>query len=289
MTTLVLALPNKQFVIEHNVSEDRIGAILMNYMMSFKKMFQSLLLNNLEDKCCSRRPLFSRAFDLYKQMQQRQGSSNNNSNTLACWPSIETYSMLLAVVLRRIGKPTVSYVYLHSVRLLVRQMKSSGMIPDTIALNLIITAYARCLEMEEVIQVFREMGLYRCEPNEYSYGYIVQGLCQKGWLEKAMNYFKEMRSKALVPTTTIYMAIICSLSLERRLEAAVEVVYDMLENYKAPNILTNQTLLEEMCREGRLEVAYNLLEELRQRKGAMKGRMQSDLLASLHWVCQPRH
>ncbi|KAG6521487.1 hypothetical protein ZIOFF_018608 [Zingiber officinale] len=202
---------------------------------------------------------------------------------------VETYSMLLAVVLRRIGKPTVSYVYLHSVRLLVRQMKSSGMIPDTIALNLIITAYARCLEMEEVIQVFREMGLYRCEPNEYSYGYIVQGLCQKGWLEKAMNYFKEMRSKALVPTTTIYMAIICSLSLERRLEAAVEVVYDMLENYKAPNILTNQTLLEEMCREGRLEVAYNLLEELRQRKGAMKGRMQSDLLASLHWVCQPRH
>ncbi|KAG6494549.1 hypothetical protein ZIOFF_049589 [Zingiber officinale] len=50
-----------------------------------------------------------------------------------------------------------------------------------------------------------------------------------------------------------------------------------------PDILTYRTLLEEMCREGRSEVAYDLLEELRQRKGAMKGRMHSDLLASLHW------
>ncbi|KAG6521452.1 hypothetical protein ZIOFF_018571 [Zingiber officinale] len=40
-----------------------------------------------------------------------------------------------------------------------------------------------------------------------------------------------------------------------------------------------------MCREGRSEVAYDLLEELRQRKGAMKGRMHSDLLAILHWLC----
>ncbi|XP_042397136.1 uncharacterized protein LOC121987382 [Zingiber officinale] len=50
MTTLVLALPNKQFVIEPDASEVRIGAVLMNYMIPFKKMFQSLLLNNLEDK-----------------------------------------------------------------------------------------------------------------------------------------------------------------------------------------------------------------------------------------------
>ncbi|KAG6521445.1 hypothetical protein ZIOFF_018564 [Zingiber officinale] len=168
--------------------------------------------------------------------------------------------MLLAAVFHRIGKPPVSYVYLHSVHSLARLMKSSGMIPDTFTLNLMIKAYARCLEMEEAIRVFREMGLYRCEPNEYSYGYIVQGFCQKGWLEKAMNYFKDMRSKALVPTTTIYIVMIWSLLLERRLEAAVE----------------------EMCREGQSEVAYDLLEELRQRKGAMKGRMHSDLLASLH-------
>ncbi|KAG6521451.1 hypothetical protein ZIOFF_018570 [Zingiber officinale] len=88
--------------------------------------------------------------------------------------------MLLAVVLRRISKPPVSYVYLHSIRSLVRQMKSSGMILNTFTLNLIIKAYARCLEMEEAIQVFREMGLYGCEPNEYSYGYIMQGLLPEG-------------------------------------------------------------------------------------------------------------
>ncbi|KAG6473728.1 hypothetical protein ZIOFF_067645 [Zingiber officinale] len=76
---------------------------------------------------------------------------NNSSNAPACRPSIETYSMLPVAVLRQIGKPPVSYVYLHSIRSLARQMKSSGMIPDTFALNLIIKAYVLCLEMEEAI------------------------------------------------------------------------------------------------------------------------------------------
>ncbi|URE12742.1 PPR repeat [Musa troglodytarum] len=153
-------------------------------------------------------------------------------------------------------------------------MKASGVIPDTFALNLVIKACSKCLEMEEAIRVFKEIGLYGCEPNEFSYGYIVQGLCRKGWVGKSMDCFKEMRAKGL--------------ALERRLGEGIEVVFDMLRNGMTPDLLTYRTVLEEMCREGRADAAFELLEELGRAKGAMDRRTYSDLLEGLHWLCQPR-
>ncbi|EHA8592559.1 pentatricopeptide repeat-containing protein, mitochondrial [Cocos nucifera] len=233
--------------------------------------------------CCSRRHLFSRAFDVFKKMQQRQ----RDASAAACRPNLQTYSMLLSAVLRRFNKPPVSYVYLHAVRSLVRQMKASGVIPDTFAMNLIIKAYSRCLEMDEAIRVFKEMGLYGCEPNEFTYGYITKGLCEKGKIDQGMGFFKAMREKGLVPSSSVYMALISSLALERRFEEAIEVLFDMLANSMAPDILTYRTLLEGLCRERRTEEAFELLEELGRRRGAMDRRMYSDLLDGLHWLCQP--
>ncbi|OEL20228.1 hypothetical protein BAE44_0018754 [Dichanthelium oligosanthes] len=63
-------------------------------------------------------------------------------------------------------------VYLHAVRSLSRQMKASGVVPDTFLLNLIIKAYARCVEVDSALKVFHEMPLYGCEPNEFTYAWL---------------------------------------------------------------------------------------------------------------------
>ncbi|KAF0902854.1 hypothetical protein E2562_019159 [Oryza meyeriana var. granulata] len=76
--------------------------------------------------------------------------------------------------------PPASMVYLHAVRSLSRQMKASRVAPDTFLLNLIIKAYARCLEIDDALKVFREMLLYGYEPNEFANGYIVKAMFQKG-------------------------------------------------------------------------------------------------------------
>ncbi|XP_072952936.1 pentatricopeptide repeat-containing protein At3g25210, mitochondrial isoform X2 [Typha angustifolia] len=244
------------------------------------------LLNAAARFCCSRRHLFSKAFDLFKKMQRRSNSDAGGN----CRPNLETYSMLLSAVLRRIGKPPVAHVYLHAVRSLARQMKAAGIVPDVFALNQIIKAYSRCLEMDDAIRVFKEMGLYCCEPNEFSYGYIVKGLCEKGRLNQAMDFFGEMRKKGLVPGATVYMAVISSLALESRFEEAIEVTFDMLGNGsgKGPDLLTYRTLLEGLCREGRAEKAFELLDELSKKRGNMDRRMYTDLLDGLHWICQPQ-
>ena len=90
-------------------------------------------------------------------------------NSENCKPNLQTYSMLFNLLLRRFNKLNVCYMYLQSAKSLSKQMKAAGVIPDTYVLNMIIKAYSKCLEVDEAIRVFREMGLYGCEPNAYTY------------------------------------------------------------------------------------------------------------------------
>ncbi|XP_065873109.1 pentatricopeptide repeat-containing protein At3g25210, mitochondrial [Euphorbia lathyris] len=230
------------------------------------------LYNSMIRFCCNRKLLFNRAFDVYRKMLK----SND------CKPTLETFTLLLNSLLRRFNKLSVCYIYLHSVRSLTKQMKASGVIPDTFALNMIIKAFSKCLEMDEAIKVFREMGLYGCQPNAYSYGYIVKGLCEKERVTQGLGFYKEMKSKQLVPGGGAYMILICGLAMERRYKEAVEVLFDMLENSMSPDLLTYKTVLEGFCREGKMDEAFELLEECRKRDGLMSQKTYKILLNSLH-------
>ncbi|EAZ36062.1 hypothetical protein OsJ_20372 [Oryza sativa Japonica Group] len=206
----------------------------------------------------------------------------------ACRPDVETYTLLLTSVVRRVRRPPASMVYLHAVRSLSRQMKASGVVPDTFLLNLIIKAYARCLEVDDALKVFREMPLYGCEANEFTYGYIVKAMFQKGRTDKGMVYFREAREKGFVPTGGVYMTAVSALALEWRFEESRNVLIDMLDCKRKPDMITYRTLMEEMCRAGRAEDAFELLEELKERKrGPLDQRMYSELLDGLHWISQP--
>ncbi|XP_057737278.1 pentatricopeptide repeat-containing protein At3g25210, mitochondrial-like [Arachis stenosperma] len=211
--------------------------------------------------CCGRKFLFSLAFDVYKKMLKSEDSK----------PTLETYSLLFNSLLRRFNKLNVCYVYLHSVRSMTKQMKANGVIPDTFVLNMIIKAYSKCLELDEAIKVFREMGLYGCE---------------KGRVNQGFKFLQEMRGKSFVPSASTYVVIICSLSMNRRFEDAIEVLFDMLENSKSPGHLTYKTVLEGLCREGRADEAFDLLDECRKRDVNMNENMYKALLRELHYICR---
>ncbi|KAJ4825058.1 hypothetical protein Tsubulata_034667 [Turnera subulata] len=232
------------------------------------------LYNSIIRFCCGRKFLFNRAFDVYKKMLKSED----------CKPTLETYTLLFNSLLRRFNKLNVCYVYLHAVKSLTKQMKASGVIPDTFVLNMIIKAYAKCLEIDQAIRIFREMGLYGCEPNEYSYGYIVKGLLEKGRVEQGLGFYKEMREKGLVPSGSTFMVVICSLGMERRFEDAIGVVFDMLKNSMSPDLLTYKTVLEGMCQEGRGDEAFELLEKWKEKDGSMGDKNYKILLNGLHFV-----
>lgn len=232
------------------------------------------LYNSMIKFCCGRKFLFNRAFDVYKKMLKSDETK----------PSLETYTLLFNSLLRRFNKLHVCYVYLHGVRSLTKQMKASGVIPDTFVLNMIIKAFSKCLEVDEAMRVFREMGLYGCEPNAYTYSYITKGLCEKGRVNQGLVFYKEMREKGLVPKGSTYMILICSLAMGRRFEEAIDVVFDMLSNSMGPDLLTYKTLLEGLCRDRRGDDAFELLEELKKKDKMMNEKTYKTLLNGLHFL-----
>ncbi|GLT28143.1 hypothetical protein SLA2020_030970 [Shorea laevis] len=226
--------------------------------------------------CCGRKFLFNRAFDVYKKMLRSDD----------CKPTLETYTLLLNSLLRRFNNLNVAYVYLHAVRSMTKQMKALGVIPDTFVLNMIIKAYSKCLDVDEAIRVFREMGLYGCVPNGYTYSYIIKGLCEKGRAGPGLGFYKEMRDRLLVPRGSAYMVLICSLAIERKIDDAVEIISDMLGNSMAPDVLTYKTVLEELCRGGRNHDAFELLEEWRKKDAWMGEKNYRTLLNTLRFIDQ---
>ncbi|KAM1044304.1 hypothetical protein EV2_036451 [Malus domestica] len=233
------------------------------------------LYNSMIRFYCGRKLLFNRAFDVYKKMLNYEN----------CKPNLETYALLLNSLLRRFNNMHVCYVYLRAVRSLAKQMKACGVIPDTFMLKMIIKAYSKCLQVDDAMQVFREMGLYGCEPNTYTYGYIAKGLCEKGRVAQGLGFYKEMRGKGLVPSSSTCMNVICSLTMGRKYDDAIEVVLDMLSNAMSPDLLTYKTLLEGLCRDGKGVEAFDLLEDLRRKDaGMMNERTYKTLLNALHFV-----
>ncbi|CAH8334341.1 unnamed protein product [Eruca vesicaria subsp. sativa] len=232
------------------------------------------LYNTIIRFCCGRKFLFNRAFDVYNKMLRSEGSR----------PDLETYTLLMSALLKRFNKLNVCYVYLHAVRSLVKQMKSSGVIPDTYVLNMIIKAYAKCLEVDEAMRVFREMGLYGCEANAYTYGYLVKGLCEKGRVGEGFGFYEEMKGKGMVASGSCCMVLVCSLAMERRVSEAVEVVFDMLGSSLSPDVLTYNTVLGELCRGGRGGEALELLEEWKKRDPVMGERNYRKLMDEVYFL-----
>ncbi|KAL6576768.1 hypothetical protein OROMI_011044 [Orobanche minor] len=264
LTMIEIAVSGKRYRVAETLIEEVISGACPASLPLFNTMIKF---------CCGRKFLFNRAFDIYKKMLKSEDAK----------PDLETYALLLNSLLRKFDKLNVCYVYLHAVRSLAKQMKASGVIPDTFVLNMIIKAYAKCLEVDDAIRVFREMGLYGCEPNAFTYSYLAKGLCEKGRVHQGLGFYREMRGKGLVPKASSYLILICSLAMDRMFDDAIETTFDMLRNSMSPDILTYKTLLGEMCRDGRGNDALELLEGFRKRDSSMNEKTYNSLLNGLHF------
>lgn len=207
--------------------------------------------------------------------------------TACAKPDLETYTLLLNALLNKFHKFPTCYVYLRGVKSLAKQMKASGVVPDGFVMNMIIKAFAKCLEVDEAIRIFREMGcLYGIEPNGYTYSYLINGLCEKGRVNEGLGFFKEMRDKGLVPKRSSYMILICCLAMERRFQEATDIVLNMMCQSMSPDFLTYKTLLEELCRDGNGDYAFELLELYRKKDCLMDEKTYNKLLNGLHYLNQ---
>uniref|UniRef100_A0A1D1ZLV5 Pentatricopeptide repeat-containing protein At2g27800, mitochondrial n=1 Tax=Anthurium amnicola TaxID=1678845 RepID=A0A1D1ZLV5_9ARAE len=215
--------------------------------------------------------MLSKAVNAYKRMRDSPAAA-------LCRPTLRTYNLLFAALL---GKGTNSYInhmYMDTIRCLFRQMTDAGIEPDVFSLNAVIKGYVLSLHLNDALRVFHQMGVvYRCLPDQYSYSYLVHGLCAQGRTNNAKQLHGEMKGKGFFPSEKAYNSLVCALAMAGEVEEAVAILWEMGERRMSADLITYRTVLDEMCRQGSVRDAMVLLGDLQER-GLVDGRTHRKLL-----------
>ncbi|KAK7257733.1 hypothetical protein RIF29_31925 [Crotalaria pallida] len=200
----------------------------------------------------------SRAVSIFKHMK--------SSRNLNCRPSIRTYHILFAAFLSRGNNTYINYVYMETIRSLFRQMVNDGIEPDIYTINLLIKGYVLSLHVNDALRIFHQMGgVYDCQPNSYTYDYLIHGLCAQGRTDNAKELCHEMKTKGFIPSSKSYNSLVNALALGGEVEEAVNYMWEMIEKQRSTDFITYRTVLDEICRRGKVREAMRLLQELHEK------------------------
>ncbi|KQK09714.1 pentatricopeptide repeat-containing protein At2g27800, mitochondrial [Brachypodium distachyon] len=198
-------------------------------------------------------------------------------------PAADTYHALFTALVSRGGNDTmVHYMYMDTVSALFRQMLEEGIPPDTRSLNVLVRGYAQSLHLNDALRVFHQMGpSYGCEPDAFTYSYLVHGLSEQGRTKNARQLFDEMRGKGMVPTEPSCNAFVSALAVAGEVGEAERVMWEMARSGTVVDRITRSALVEELGRAGKREDADRVVREMEE-MGIVGVTERRALLCSVH-------
>ncbi|KAH6787557.1 Tetratricopeptide repeat superfamily protein, partial [Perilla frutescens var. hirtella] len=100
-------------------------------------------------------------------------------------------------------------------------MVDDGIEPDIFCLNSMIKGYVLSLHVNDALRIFHQMGvMYECQPNSFSYDYLIHGLCAQGRTNNARELCDTMKKSGFVPSSKSYNSLVNSLALEGEIDEA---------------------------------------------------------------------
>ncbi|KAJ7979068.1 Pentatricopeptide repeat-containing protein [Quillaja saponaria] len=98
-----------------------------------------------------------------------------------------------------------------------------------------------------------------CEPNHIVYDALIDGFCKAGKLENAQEVFAKMSEHGYSPNVYTYSSLIDRLFKDKRMDLALKVLSKMLENSCAPNVVIYTEMIDGLCKVGKTDEAYKLM------------------------------
>ncbi|KAL3850764.1 hypothetical protein ACJIZ3_012646 [Penstemon smallii] len=270
----------KHNVCTYHITIKKLGAAKMyeemdnivNQVLAVPSLGSEALFNTMIYYFTEARKLI-RAVNIYKHMR--------DCRKLDCRPSIRTYNILFTALLSRGKNSYINHMYMETIRSLFKQMVDDGVEPDTFCLNSMIKGYVLSLHVNDALRIFHQMEVvYNCQPNSYSYNYLIHGLCAQGRTNNARELCDRMKENGFVPSGKSYNSLVNSLALEGNVDEAVKFLWEMSENQRLADYITYRTVLDEVTRQKRSGDAVRLLDEL-QKKNLVDGQMHRKLSSEL--------
>uniref|UniRef100_A0A9I9EMB0 Pentatricopeptide repeat-containing protein n=1 Tax=Cucumis melo TaxID=3656 RepID=A0A9I9EMB0_CUCME len=169
-----------------------------------------------------------------------------------CKPTEKSYISVLAILVEENQLKLAFRFY--------RDMRKMGIPPTVTSLNVLIKAFCKNSgTMDKAMHLFRTMSNHGFEPDSYTYGTLINGLCRFGNIVEAKELLQEMETKGCSPSVITYTSIIHGLCQLNNVDEAVRLLEDMKDKNIEPNVFTYSSLMDGFCKAGHSSRARDIL------------------------------
>ena len=130
------------------------------------------------------------------------------------------------------------------VKELIEDMGNSGLKPDTISYNYLITSYCMTGMMDNAKKVFEGLEAYGCKANAATFRTLVFHLCKNGEYEKGYKVFKESVRVHRIPDFNTLKYLAEGLAEKKKMKEAKGLIRTMKKKFP-PNLLNAWMKVEE--------------------------------------------
>ncbi|KAJ4839334.1 hypothetical protein Tsubulata_029969 [Turnera subulata] len=131
--------------------------------------------------------------------------------------------------------------------------------PNVFTYGALIDGLCKAHKVKEARELLEAMSVEGCEPNQIVYDALIDGCCKVGKIDEAQEVFTKMLEHGFSPNVYTYSSLIDRLFKDKRLDLALKVLSKMLESSCPPNVVTYTEMIDGLCKVGKTDEAYKLM------------------------------
>ncbi|CAN1253310.1 Pentatricopeptide repeat-containing protein At1g06710, mitochondrial [Linum perenne] len=131
--------------------------------------------------------------------------------------------------------------------------------PNLFTYGALVDGLCKAHRVKDARELLEAMLASGCQPNHIIYDALVDGCCKVGKLDEAQEVFTMMIENGYNPNVYSYSSLIDRLFKDKRLDLALKVLSKMLENSCAPNVVIYTEMVDGLCKVGKTDEAYKLM------------------------------
>ncbi|KAJ0729879.1 putative tetratricopeptide-like helical domain superfamily [Helianthus annuus] len=224
---------------------------------------------------------YSTALSLFKKVNLMGIPSNLYAMTISinchCRLNQVAYGFALLATIFKLGYPPSLATYttlIHGlvladwvfevVELFKKLLREKVCEPDQITFGVVINGLCKVGDTSKALELLRFMEPVscKCKPYVEQYNAVIDSLCKDRMHDLAMDLFDELRVKGLKPNFRTYTVMISVLCQQGLFGEAKELLRKMEENGCSPNSVTCNVIVQEFLKQKAFQEAEILLEEM---------------------------
>ncbi|TMW89945.1 hypothetical protein EJD97_016421 [Solanum chilense] len=136
---------------------------------------------------------------------------------------------------------------------------------DTVVFNTLLRGIFAENKVKDAVELFKKLVREKtCEPDEFMYAIVMNGLSKRGHTQKIVSLLRLMEQGKTQPDICIYNIVIDAHCKDGNLDAAINVLNEMKQKDIYPDIVTYTSIIDGLyglCKEGKVEVMRNMVEK----------------------------